>query len=281
MRTIKDAETMYSYSRAMKNRGKRIGFVPTMGSLHEGHLSLIEEAKKKCDLVVVSIFVNPTQFGPGEDFKGYPRNHKKDTAFLNNLEVDALFLPGEKEMYGEGFLTSVEVESLSKKLCGKSRPDHFKGVATVVAKLFNIVDPDLAVFGEKDWQQLLIIKHIVKDLNFPVKIIGLPTVRAYDGVAMSSRNEYLTGQERERATSLHKILLEAKELIETGEKNPHKILVRLRSMIGSVSLIRLEYLVLVDPQTLDEIKAVKGDILVAVAAKVGQTRLIDNLLVKA
>jgi len=281
MRTIKDAETMYSYSRAMKNRGKRIGFVPTMGSLHEGHLSLIEEAKKKSDIVVVSIFVNPTQFGPGEDFKGYPRNHKKDTAFLNNLEVDALFLPGEKEMYGEGFLTSVEVENLSKKLCGKTRPDHFKGVTTVVAKLFNIVDPDLAVFGEKDWQQLLIIKQMVKDLNFPVKIIGLPTVRAYDSVAMSSRNEYLTGQERERATSLHKILLEAKALIDGGEKNPHKILVRLRSMIGSVSLIRLEYLVLADPKTLDEIKAVKGDILVAVAAKVGQTRLIDNLLVKA
>jgi len=281
MRTIKDAKTMYSYSRKMKNRGKSIGFVPTMGALHEGHLSLIEEAKKKCDIVVVSIFVNPIQFGQGEDFKSYPRSHKKDTSFLNNLEVDALFLPSEKEMYGEGFLTSVEVDNLSKKLCGKTRPDHFKGVTTIVAKLFNIVDPDLAVFGEKDWQQLLIIKQMAKDLNFPVKIIGLPTVRAYDSVAMSSRNDYLTGQERERATSLYKILLEAKALIETGEKNPHKILVRLRSMIGSVSLIRLEYLVLVDPKTLNEIKAVKGDILVAVAAKVGQTRLIDNLLVKA
>ncbi|MBU0501907.1 MAG: pantoate--beta-alanine ligase, partial [Candidatus Margulisbacteria bacterium] len=188
MRVFNDPKLMYEYSRKMKTRGKTIGFVPTMGALHEGHLSLIEAAKKNADIVVASIFVNPTQFGPGDDLARYPRQTRKDKTFLENIGIDALFLPDADKMYVKGFKTSVYIESLSRKLCGKSRPEHFKGVATVVAKLLNIVDPDLAFFGKKDYQQLLIIKALAEELNFPTKIIGLPTVREYDGLAMSSRN---------------------------------------------------------------------------------------------
>ncbi|MDD5383082.1 MAG: pantoate--beta-alanine ligase, partial [Candidatus Margulisbacteria bacterium] len=255
--------------------------VPTMGCLHEGHLSLVAAAKAKADVVVVSIFVNPLQFGPSEDLARYPRSLKKDEQLLKDFDVDALFLPAADTMYCPGFKTYVEVDSLSKKLCGRTRPAHFRGVSTIVAKLFNIVAPDYAFFGEKDFQQQVIIKRMVKDLNFPVEVISLPTVREYDGLAMSSRNKYLTPKERKQAVVLYKSLLLAKEEIEKGERNIHKITLRLRSVIGSVPNIRLDYAAIVDPETLEEVKAIKGRVLIALAGQIGKARLIDNLVVEA
>lgn len=278
MRIIKDLAQVQQYSQKARNHGKTVGFVPTMGYLHEGHQSLIVAAREKCDLVVVSIFVNPTQFGPNEDFHRYPRDLRRDRKVLEGLGVDVLFLPEAGKMYPAGYKTYVEVEELTKKLCGKTRPDHFRGVATVVAKLLNLVNPDVAFFGEKDFQQLLIIKRLVKDLDLPVKAVGLPTVREYDGLAMSSRNKYLDERERKAAAILYKTLLFAKEEHGRGEKDSHRLLMRMRSMIGSEPAVRLDYLQIVNPETLEEERQIKGKALVAVAAYVGKTRLIDNLL---
>jgi len=281
MRIIKDPKEMYSYAIKTKCRGKSIGLVPTMGFLHEGHLSLVEAAQSTADVVIVSIFVNPTQFAPGEDLDQYPRDLKRDQKLLKNFKVDLLFLPDADKMYAEGFLSQVEVKGLSKKLCGRTRPNHFIGVATVVAKLFNIVCPDYAFFGEKDWQQQAIIKRMVGDLDFPTEIITLPIVREYDGLAMSSRNKYLNPKERQQATILYKALALAKESIEKGEKDCNKIILRMRSLIGSIPTVRLDYVVIADPETLEEVKNIKGKVLVALAANLGKSRLIDNIVVEA
>ncbi len=270
---------MRSFSAKAKCRGKTIGFVPTMGALHEGHFSLIELARKQCDILVVSIFVNPIQFGPKEDLKKYPRDLKRDCRSLKAFDPDILFLPQEKEMYPKGFKTMVEVEGLSERLCGRSRPGHFRGVATVVAKLFAIVSPDRAFFGEKDYQQQLIIRQMVSDLNLPVGIISLPTVREWGGLAMSSRNAYLDPAERKSATILYRALLLGRELITHGETKPHKVASRMRSLIFSEPLVRIDYLAIADPASLEEVTRIRGKVLLALAAYVGKTRLIDNMLV--
>ena len=281
MREIKDLNDMYAYSLRHKSHGKKIGFVPTMGALHEGHLSLVAEAKKKADIVVVSIFVNPIQFGPSEDLASYPRDLKKDMKLLKGLEVDVLFMPEASAMFPEGFKTFVEVDGLSKKLCGRARPTHFRGVATVVAKLFNLVAPDAAFFGEKDYQQLRIIRQMAKDLTLPVEIIARPTVREFDGLAMSSRNVYLDQKERKAALIIYRALSVAKEEIEKGEKDFRKILFRLRSLIGTEPSVRIDYIAMVDPETLEDIKSLSGQVLAAVAVNLGKARLIDNILIDA
>ena len=270
---------MRSFSAKTKCRGKTIGFVPTMGALHEGHLSLIAEARKQCDSVVVSIFVNPIQFGPREDLKKYPRDLKRDCRSLKAFDPDILFLPQEKEMYPKGNKSFVEVEGLSEKLCGRSRPGHFRGVATVVAKLFNIVSPDRAFFGEKDYQQQLIIRQMVSDLDLPVEIVSLATVREWDGLAMSTRNAYLNPAERKSATILYRALLLGSELISRGERDPHKVASRMRSLLFSEPSVRIDYLAVADPATLEEIIRIRGKVLIALAVYVGSTRLIDNMLV--
>lgn len=268
---------MYTFSQRVKNHGKTIGFVPTMGSLHEGHLSLVAEAKKRADLVVVSIFVNPMQFSQNEDFKQYPRNQRHDSKLLDNFAVDVLFIPEASKMYSDKFTTTVEVGDLGKKMCGKSRPHHFKGVATIVTKLFNIVCPNFVFFGEKDYQQFIIIKQLVQDLNLPIEVIGLPIVRDFDGLALSSRNKNLNDKERKSATIISKALSTARADIEAGEKDPNKILFRMRSLIGSEPVVRIDYITIANPITLEETKIIKGKLLIAIAAHVGTTRLIDNI----
>src|SRR3989339_188349 len=281
MRIIKNIDEMRAYSQKKKNHGKTIGFIPTMGCLHDGHLSLVQAAKKQADIVVVSIFVNPIQFGPGEDLKANPKNLSNDKRLLNNFDIDVLFLPDTKKMFPQGFKTYLEVEEFSRKMCGRSRPNHFRGVTTIVAKLFCLVCPDFAFFGQKDFQQQLIIKTMVRDMDFPVEVVALPTVREFDGLAMSSRNRYLKPKERELATVLYKALCLAKEEIENGEKDLRKILIRMRSLIGTVPSIRLDYVVIADPETLEEVKAIKGKLLVALSGSIGKARLIDNLIVQA
>jgi pantoate--beta-alanine ligase len=279
MREIKKLREMYLYSLKAKSHGKKVGLVPTMGALHEGHLSLVEEAKKKCDIVVASIFVNPLQFAPSEDLARYPRNLKRDKNLLKNFAVDILFLPNAAQMFPAGFQTFVEVDALSKKMCGRSRPAHFRGVTTVVAKLFNIVNPDAAFFGEKDYQQQLIVRQMTRDLNLPVEIMALPTVREFDGLAMSSRNAYLNQKERKSAAILFKALSLAEREARGGERDLNKLLFRMRALIGSEPTVRLDYLLAADPLTLHEVKTIKGKVLLAVAAYIGKTRLIDNLIV--
>lgn len=280
MKIIKDPKQMHDYSLKMKCRGKTVGFVPTMGYLHEGHISLIEAAKKENNVVVVSIFVNPIQFGPKEDLASYPRNLRMDKKLLKDLEVDALFLPPVDKMYDKDHLTYVEVPELAKKLCGKTRPTHFRGVTTIVAKLFSAVLPDAAYFGEKDYQQLVIIRQMTKDLNLPIKIIGLPTVREFDGLAKSSRNEYLTRQERKEVPILFQSLNVIKLEIQKGEADAARLLLRLRSMLGRVPHMRIDYVAIVDPATLEDVKKIKSEVLVALAVFLGKARLIDNVLAK-
>lgn len=281
MKQISSLKEMSLYSRKIKDRGQLIGLVPTMGALHEGHLALIEAAKKKCDVVVVSIFVNPLQFGADEDFKKYPRNLKSDKKKLEAFDQIILFTPSEKDFVPADSLAFVDIEPLSKKLCGKSRPGHFRGAATIVAKLFNVVQPDFAFFGEKDFQQQIIIKKLVKDLSYNIQIITVNTVREYDGLAMSSRNGYLNERERKAATILHKTLLRAKESIGEGEKDPRRLHYIMAQHIGREPIAKIDYVGIVNPETLEEVKAVKGAVLLAVAAHVGHTRLIDNMLVHA
>ena len=278
MKIIKTIKAMSAYSSKIRAAGKTIGFVPTMGCLHDGHLSLVEAAKNKTDVVVVSIFVNPTQFAAGEDLAAYPRNLRKDKKALKNFDIDVLFLPTAEEMYLKGYRTFVQVEYLGQKLGGRSRPRHFRGVTTIVAKLFNIVAPDFAFFGQKDFQQQVIIKKMVSDLNMSVEIISLPTVREYDGLAMSSRNKYLNKKQQQAATVLYQSLLQAKEAILSGEKDLHKVLVKIRSAIGQQPSLRIDYVAAVDPETLVEVKTTRPPLLLALAAYVGRARLIDNIL---
>lgn len=259
---------------------KNIGFVPTMGYLHEGHLSLIRKAKTECDVVVVSIFVNPTQFAPNEDFNRYPRDIERDSLFASGSGCDFLFVPTEEEMYPSGFSSSVTVDRLSAVLEGKFRPTHFKGVTTVVAKLFNIVQPDIAYFGQKDAQQFIVIKKMVHDLSMPVHIRVVPTVREADGLAMSSRNVYLKPEERKNAVVLHQSLQRAETMIRAGERNPAAIVSSMRDLIQSKHPTQIDYIEVVDAATLvsKNVLHAGDEILIPLAVRFGSTRLIDNLL---
>jgi len=278
MKIWKTIEEMRSASSAARREGKRFGFVPTMGALHEGHLSLVRAAKAKSDVVAVSIFVNPLQFGPAEDLAKYPRSFERDRALLETEAVDILFAPQPEEMYPKGGVTYVTVEGLSEKLCGRSRPGHFRGVTTVVAKLFHIVEPDLAFFGQKDAAQATIIRRMVRDLNLPVEIIVCPIAREPDGLAMSSRNAYLNPQERKTALVLNRSLTETKNRFDQGERSAIALIAAGKQVLAQEPGARLDYFEIVDPATLDPLQELMSPALVAVAAFVGNTRLIDNIL---
>jgi pantoate--beta-alanine ligase len=258
--------------------GKKIGLVPTMGCLHNGHLSLVKKAKEYSDFVCVSIFVNPIQFGENEDFAKYPRNLNRDAELLKGTGCDLCFAPSVKEMYPNEILTSVSVDKLTDKLCGAYRPGHFTGVCTIVSKLFNIFTPDIAVFGQKDAQQLAVIKKMVEDLNFPIEIIKAPIIREKDGLAMSSRNIYLNEEERKAAVVLHKSLKEAEKLLLKNEKNPSNIINKVIEVLTTEPLCKIQYVSCVHPYTLEDLNEIKDKALIAIACYIGKTRLIDNLL---
>lgn len=278
MRIINTIEDIREVVRSIKEQKKSVGFVPTMGFLHEGHLSLIKRAKKENDLVIVSIFVNPTQFGPGEDLESYPRDINRDSKLSKSSGADIIFYPSVEEIYPRGFNTFVELQSnITSKLCGASRPGHFKGVTTVVSKLFNIVNPHRAYFGQKDAQQVAVIEQMVRDLNFDIEIVSCPIVREKDGLAMSSRNKYLNLEEREAALILSKSLFIAEKMIRDGEKSASKIKNFITENIKSEKLTNIDYVEVVDAKTLNNIDELKGDILIAIAVKFGKTRLIDNI----
>lgn len=262
-----------------RSEGKVIGFVPTMGYLHEGHLALVREAKKMSDVVVVSIFVNPAQFGPNEDLDKYPRDPTRDAEMLSNENIDYLFLPKVEEVYPENYRTYVKVRELSERMCGVSRPDHFEGVATIVLKLFHIVEPHFAFFGQKDAQQLVIIRRMVKDLNMDHEIVRVPIVREPDGLAMSSRNHYLSPEERKAATVLYKALDHAMARIEEGERKTRAMMKEMKEIIETEPLAKIDYICATDFNDLRELKTLKGRCLIAVAAYFGTTRLIDNIIV--
>lgn len=276
MNVHEEIDDVRQLSRAARFTGKRIGLVPTMGALHEGHLSLVGAAKSKCDVVVVSIFVNPTQFGPNEDFAKYPRTFEHDCELLEKEGVDLVFAPSVEEMYPAGAITYVTVDGMSDKLCGRSRPGHFRGVTTVVSKLFHIVEPDLAFFGQKDAAQVAIIQRMVRDLNMPVEIVVCPIVREPDGLAMSSRNAYLTPEQRKSALVLSRALRRVQQVFDQGERNAAKLIEAGKHVVAEEPSVRLDYLEIVDPETLEGVDVISSKSLVAVAAFVGTTRLIDN-----
>jgi pantoate--beta-alanine ligase len=273
--TIPEARAACGDARASR---KRLGFVPTMGALHEGHLSLVRAAKAQCDAVAVSIFVNPTQFGPTEDLSKYPRQFSGDCRLLEQEGVDILFAPPVEEIYPGGEVTWVLVEGLSEKLDGRSRPGHFRGVTTIVAKLFHILEPEAAFFGQKDAAQLAVIRRMVDDLTFPVEIVGCPIVREPDGLAMSSRNAYLNREERSRALVLQRSLQEARQQFNAGERMAAKLISAAKEVFAREPKVALDYFEIVDPDTLDPVERISQTTLVAVAAYVGTTRLIDNLV---
>ena len=269
---------MNSVARKLRREQDRsIGLVPTMGALHEGHLSLVREARRMCDVVVVSVFVNPTQFGPDEDFNRYPRDLTKDTAILTDYNVDYIFAPPPEEIYPKGFASYITVEGLSDQMEGIARPGHFRGVATVVSILLNVVRPDFAFFGQKDAQQAVIIKRLVRDLAFNTEIIVLPTVREDSGLAMSSRNLYLNADERQAATVIHRALAKAKESFKEGERNANRLAELVKSIIETEPRARLDYVNVSDAETLEKIDKIEDQpVLIAVAVSFGKTRLIDN-----
>jgi pantoate--beta-alanine ligase len=280
LKTCTTISEMRAQSRAVRRAGKRLGFVPTMGALHEGHLSLVQAARASCHVVAASIFVNPTQFGPNEDLDKYPRSYERDRQLLQREGVDLLFAPSVDEMYPQGAVTWVTVEGMSGKLDGQSRPGHFRGVTTVVAKLFHVVDPDAAFFGQKDAAQVAIIRRMVRDLNLPVEIVVCPIVRESDGLAMSSRNAYLDTEQRKKALVLHRSLLRVQAVVDAGERDAARLVAAGRELIAEESSVRLDYFEMVDPETLDPVADISGGALVAVAAFVGNTRLIDNILLR-
>lgn len=261
-----------------KKAGLTVGFVPTMGYLHEGHTSLMKEAKKQCDKVVVSIFVNPMQFGVNEDLDSYPRDFEADKVLCEQVGVDLIFHPQVEEMYAEGFCSFVDMDGLTKELCGKSRPIHFRGVCTVVNKLFNIVQPHKAFFGQKDAQQLAVICRMVKDLNMDIEVIGCPIIREEDGLAKSSRNTYLNEEERKAALILSKTIFMGEELVRKGEKSSIKLLSLMREMLASEPMAEIDYVEAVSMDTIEKIQILEGNVLVAIAVKIGRTRLIDNFI---
>lgn len=278
METLNSVAQMKEWSRLRLSKGETIGFVPTMGYLHEGHMSLIHRARSENTAVVASIFVNPTQFGPREDLASYPRDPEADSAKCRDAGVDTLFMPQAEDIYPDGFQTYVEVEKVSGPLCGASRPGHFRGVATVVLKLFNIVSPTSAYFGSKDYQQLQVIKTMARDLNLDTKVVTCPTVREADGLAMSSRNAYLTPDQRRRAICLFEALQEAQELFSKGETEAEKYLQVMSTRIKKEPDADVDYINLVHPETLEKLEKVDGPALAALAVRIGKTRLIDNMV---
>lgn len=275
MRIITAPSEMQSTAQALRRDGKTIGFVPTMGFLHDGHLSLMRLARERCDVLVASIFVNPAQFGPGEDLDAYPRDFKRDEALCRETGVDFLFYPTPSTMYLAGHSVWVDEESLSGVLCGASRPGHFRGVCTVVAKLLNIVLPDVMVLGEKDAQQLRVLRRMVRDLNFPVEVVSGPTVREPDGLAMSSRNKYLTPSERAEAVCLFQALEKAKALFAAGERDAEVLKAAMREVIGKTSGV-IDYLEIVDDESLERFQTLEKPALAALAVRFSGARLIDN-----
>lgn len=280
MQTIESIAEMRAWSAAERRHGRRVALVPTMGSLHEGHLSLVRDARSRAERVVVSIFVNPMQFGPSEDFAKYPRDLARDSSMLARLGVDVLFHPTVAEIYPDGYQTHIEVENLSLPLCGAVRPGHFGGVATVVAKLFNIVQPDCAIFGEKDFQQLQIVRRLVRDLSMDIDIVGHAIVREADGLAMSSRNAYLSAEERRAAVCLSRALCLAETLLRRGETATAPLLQRVAAEIAQEPLAQIEYVKLCDLETLQDVDRVEGQAVLAIAVRFGRARLIDNRVLK-
>jgi len=280
MRLVKNPAEMQQEATSLKLQGKTIGFVPTMGYLHKGHLALVQKAREECNIVVVSIFVNPTQFSPGEDFERYPRDLRRDQALLLESGVDYLFYPEAAAIYPSNYKTFAEVKTLQDKLCGAFRPGHFKGVCTIVLKLFNLVMPNRAYFGIKDAQQLRIIEKMVEDFNLNIIIVPVPTVREADGLAMSSRNIYLTPQERQAAPLIYQGLLAAKTIIEQGERRAAVIQELIMQKLQNSPLLKPQYLSIVSYETLEDLEYLQGKVLIALAAFLGKTRLIDNLIVE-
>jgi pantoate--beta-alanine ligase len=279
MLILTSAAEVTAVSKEAHRAGKRVGFIPTMGALHQGHLSLVRTARTQSDVVIASVFVNPTQFGPKEDFSKYPRDAEKDSAMLAAEKTDYLFLPPVEEMYPPGATTWVTVQGLSDKLDGHSRPGHFHGVTTVVANLFNIVQPDLAFFGQKDAAQIAIVKKMVRDLNFDVRIVVCPIVREADGLAMSSRNAYLNPEQRKQALVLYRSLMRVQTLADQGESSSARLKVAGEQVMAEESAVKLDYFEIVNRDTLESVADISGGALVAVAANVGSTRLIDNIVV--
>ncbi len=282
MKVIRSPLKLKNFLDLQRKRGARIGFVPTMGYLHEGHLSLVRKAKKENELVVVSIFVNPLQFGPKEDFSRYPRNFARDLGLLKKEKVDVIFKPSAKDLYHDDFQTSIFVTRLSRPLCGRTRPTHFGGVCTVVLKLLNCVMPDVMYLGQKDYQQFRVIQQMVKDLHFPAKVVMAPIIREKDGLAMSSRNVYLSKTERSEAVLLNQALREGKKEVGAGQRNTLKIKSAMRRVLKKASSGRLDYLEIVDADTLQPVVKLtnRSRALMALAVTFGKTRLIDNLIVR-
>ncbi len=276
MEIIESAKKMSDYCQQLRTKGHTIVLVPTMGFLHKGHLSLMEAAKSHGDRIIVSVFVNPAQFGPNEDFDTYPRDMERDLGLCRDMGVSAVFTPGVEELYPQDFQTYVEVTRLPLHLCGLSRPGFFRGVTTVVSKLFHITCPHAAMFGEKDFQQLVVIRQMVRDMCMPIKIIGVPIVREEDGLAMSSRNAYLSPEQRKNALLLSQSLANARQMVSRGEKNAEKIITQTKQTLLSCPDMRIDYVSLCDPDSLDEIKQIHRPALLALAAVLGNTRLIDN-----
>ena len=279
MEVIATVKEMQRRSEQLRQEEKTIAFVPTMGYLHEGHLTLMREGKQRGDVLIISIFVNPTQFVPGEDYERYPRDMKRDLRLAQKVGVDIVFTPSAHEMYPNGFQTTVEVEKVTKNLCGISRPSHFRGVTTVVIKLFNIVKPHLTLFGQKDYQQLVTIKRMVEDLNMDIEVIGIPTVREHDGLAMSSRNAYLSPQKRKVATRLYRALRTVEGLFRQGERNTAAILSKIRGIIEEENSATIDYVKICDAHTLEDIEEIKSEAIIALAVQIDKTRLIDNRVI--
>jgi pantoate--beta-alanine ligase len=281
LKVIKTIQEMRKFSEEIHHKRRKIALVPTMGFLHEGHLSLIREAKKHAHVVVVSLFVNPLQFAPGEDLEQYPRDLAGDRKKVHMAGGHVLFVPTDAEMVSEGFQTYVDVTEITRDLCGQSRPGHFRGVTTIVSKLFNIIRPDVAVFGEKDYQQLMIVRRMVRDLNFAMDVIGVPTVRDADGMAMSSRNSYLMPDQRMKAVAIHRGLRKAERLFANGERDSSELAAAVVDLLHEQPDLNVEYVAVCDPKTLQRIPAVEKDAVLLVAVKVGATRLIDGLHIGA
>jgi pantoate--beta-alanine ligase len=280
MNVINSVKEMQSFSETCRTQGKTIAFVPTMGCLHQGHAHLMQEGRKLGDVLIASIFVNPTQFGPGEDFEKYPRDWERDAQLCESVGVDVIFAPAAEEMYPQGYQTAITVSQVSQNLCGVTRPVHFQGVATVVAKLFNCTKPHVALFGEKDFQQLVVIKRMVKDLNLDIQIIGIPTVREQDGLAMSSRNTYLSAAERVSALSLSRGLRRAQELFQQGERSSRVLISTVREMIEKEPGAAVDYIKVCDMETLQDVDTIAGPAVMALAIEIGRARLIDNIVLK-
>lgn len=280
MKTVTTIKQMQRLIAALRRQGKTIGFVPTMGYLHAGHGALLDRCRKENDIAVLSIFVNPLQFGPNEDFRRYPRDKKHDEMLAKKKNVDIIFYPSEKEMYPTGYLTKISVKKITGGLCGRSRPGHFDGVATVVAKLINAVSPDVMYLGQKDAQQVIVLQKLVKDLNWPIRISVVPTVREKDGLAMSSRNKYLSPGERIQAASLYRSLQYVKTLIQKGERSSKTIVGQMSKIVKRNTSTKIDYIACVNAQNLEPLARLQGKVLIALAVFIGRTRLIDNIVIK-